>query len=113
MAPCVRPVSVLVNVPAPDPTVTLNVDEPVVVPYTKPLALTSVDPSSVTLPPKIALEDVILVAEVVAANIGVLDIDGTIVVVLTALTNKFQAFVSTFKTPALKFQEYAGMKLAA
>jgi len=64
---------VLVNVPAPDPRVTLNVDEPVVVPYTKPLALTCVAPSSVTLPPSIAEFAVMLVAEVVDARTGLLE----------------------------------------
>ena len=73
MAPCVSPVSVLVNVPAPDPTVTLNVDAPVVVPYTKPLTLTCVAPSSVTLPPSIAEFAVILVAEVVDASNGLFE----------------------------------------
>jgi hypothetical protein len=61
---------VLVNVPPPEPTVTLNVDAPVVVPYTKPLALTCVAPSSVMLPPSIAEFAVILVAVVVVARIG-------------------------------------------
>jgi hypothetical protein len=64
---------VLVNVPAPDPTVTLNVDEPVVVPYTKPLALTCVAPSSVMLPPSVAEFAVILVAVVVASKAGLLE----------------------------------------
>ena len=63
----------LVNVPAPDPSVTLYVDEPVVVPYTKPLALTCVAPSSVTLPPRIAELAVILVAEDVDARTGLLE----------------------------------------
>ena len=63
----------LVNVPAPEPTVTLKVDEPVVVPYTKPLELTCVAPSSVTLPPRIAEFAVILVAEVVDARTGLLE----------------------------------------
>ena len=70
MVPGVNPVSVLVNVPAPDPTVTLNVDDPVLVPYTNPLILTWVAPSSVTSPPRIAEEEVILVAAVVDANTG-------------------------------------------
>ena len=73
MAPCVSPVSVLVNVPAPDPKVTLKVDEPILVPYTKPLTLTSVDPSSVTLPPSMAELAVILVAEVVDASTGLFE----------------------------------------
>jgi hypothetical protein len=64
---------VLVNVPAPEPIVTLNVDEPVVVPYTKPLALTCVAPSSVTFPPSIATEEVILVADAVVAKTGLAD----------------------------------------
>ena len=73
MAPCVSPVIVLVNVPAPDPMVTLKVDEPVVVPYTKPLTLTCVAPSSVTSPPSIAEFAVILVAEVVDASTGLFE----------------------------------------
>ena len=80
--------------PAPDPTVTLNVDEPVVVPYTKPLALTCVAPSSVTFPPRIAEFAVMLVAEVVAARTGLLIATGIKVVVLTALTWKSQALES-------------------
>ena len=59
--------------PPPDPAVTLNVDEPVVVPYTKPLTLTCVAPSSVILPPNIAEFAVILVAEVVASIVGFTD----------------------------------------
>ena len=79
MAPCVSPVIVLVNVPAPNPTVTLKVDAPVVVPYTKPLTLTSVDPSSVTLPPSIAEFAVILTAEVVDASTGLLEDEDKVV----------------------------------
>ena len=59
--------------PPPDPAVTLNVDEPVVVPYTKPLTLTCVAPSSVILPPSIADEELMLVAEVVASIVGFTD----------------------------------------
>ena len=45
------------------------------------------------------------------ANTGVVVAVGVILVVRTALTNNPQAFVSTFNAPALKFHEYAGMKL--
>ena len=70
-----------VNVPAPEPAATLNVDEPVVVPYTKPLALTWVNPSSVTLPPRTAVVVVMLVAVVVAAKVG--DVEAVSIVVLS------------------------------
>jgi hypothetical protein len=70
---------VLVNVPAPEPRLTVDVDEPELVPYTKPLALTCVAPSSVTLPPRIAEFEVILVAEVVDARTGLLKDEAEVV----------------------------------
>ena len=79
VVPCASPVIVPVNVPAPEPTVTLKVDAPVVVPYTKPLALTCVAPSSVTLPPSMAEFAVILVAEVVDARTGLLEDEDKVV----------------------------------
>jgi hypothetical protein len=66
---------VLVNVPAPEPRLTVDVGKPELVPYTKPLALTCVAPSSVTLPPKTAVVVVILVAVVVAAKVGFTDVE--------------------------------------
>ena len=70
MVPCVSPVNVLEKVPSPEPIVTLYVDDPVVVPYTKPLTLTCVAPSSITLPPDVADVELTSVAVVVVAKIG-------------------------------------------
>ena len=84
MVPCVSPVNVLEKVPSPKPIVTLYVDDPVVVPYTKPLTLTCVAPSSITLPPDVADDEVMSVAVVVVANVGL--VDGAKILVRTALT---------------------------
>ncbi len=51
--------------------VTLNVDEPVDIPYTKPLAVTAAPPSDVIVPPLVAVAEVIDVAEAVAEIVGV------------------------------------------
>ena len=61
VVPAVSPVRVVVNVPAPEPVVTVYVDDPAVVPYTIPLTVTCVIPSSVTFPPTTA--DVVLIEE--------------------------------------------------
>ena len=51
--------------------ITLNVDEPVVIPYTKPLEVTAAPPSDVIVPPLVAVDDVIDVAEAVADIVAV------------------------------------------
>jgi hypothetical protein len=101
----------LVNVPAPEPIVTLNVDEPVVVPYTRPLTLTCVAPSSVILPPKIALEDVILEAGVVASKVGLLD--GAKVIVRTALTVPPVADLGKSSTVVLPLKKFCSITFEA
>jgi hypothetical protein len=65
----------VVNVPAPEPVVIVNVDDPAVVPYTIPLALTCVIPSSVTFPPTTA--DIVLIDEAgeLVVNTGIGDGD--------------------------------------
>ncbi len=51
--------------------VTLNVDEPVVKPYTNPLAVTAAPPSDVIVAPLFAVVEVIDVAEAVADIVAV------------------------------------------
>ena len=52
--PEVKPVMELVKVPVPVPVVTLNVEDPALVPQTKPLAVILAPPSDVISPPLIA-----------------------------------------------------------
>lgn len=66
-----NPVKLLTNVPVPDPVVTLNVDEPELVPQTIPLAETAAPPSVVIVPPLVADVDVMDVADVVAEMLAV------------------------------------------
>ena len=56
--------------PVPVPVVTLNVAAPALVPYTTPRAVTAAPPSDVIVPPTLALEDVINVADAVAEIVG-------------------------------------------
>ena len=67
----VNPVKLIVYVPVPVPEVTLNVDDSVVVPYTIPLEVTAAPPSVVIVPPLVAVDEVIDVADAVAVMVGV------------------------------------------
>jgi hypothetical protein len=69
-----NPVKLLVNVPVPVPVVTLKVDEPELVPQTSPREVTVVPPSKVIVPPLVAVEDVIDVADAVAETVGVVKV---------------------------------------
>ena len=55
----------------PVPEVTLNVDDNELVPYTKPLVVIDAPPSDVIVPPELAVEDEIDVADAVADIVGV------------------------------------------
>ena len=57
--------------PVPVPEVTLNVDDNELVPYTTPLDVTLAPPSAEMVPPLVAVEDVIDIADAVAAMVGV------------------------------------------
>ena len=54
----------------PVPEVTLNVDDNELVPQTKPLDVTAAPPSDVIVPPIVAVEDVMDVADAVAEIVG-------------------------------------------
>ena len=66
-----NPVKLTVYVPVPVPEVTLNVDDNELVPYTTPRDVTLAPPSAVMVPPLVAVEDVIDVADAVAVMVGV------------------------------------------
>ena len=57
--------------PVPVPVVTLNVAAPALIPYTTPRDVTLAPPSAVMVPPVVAVEDVIDVADAVAVMVGV------------------------------------------
>ena len=57
--------------PVPVPVLTLNVAAPALIPYTTPLEVTAAPPSAVMVPPTLALEDVIDVADAVALMVAV------------------------------------------
>ena len=54
----------------PVPEVTLNVDDNELVPYTTPLAVTAAPPSAVMVPPVVAVEEVMDIADAVAAMVA-------------------------------------------
>ena len=60
--------------PVPVPEVTLNVDDNELVPYTTPLEVTVAPPSAVIVPPIVAVEDVMDIAEAVAEMVGVFNV---------------------------------------
>ena len=55
----------------PVPEVTLNVDDNELVPYTTPLVVIDAPPSAVIVPPELAVEDEIDVADAVPDIVGV------------------------------------------
>ena len=56
------------------PEVTLNVDDNVLVPYTTPLVVIDTPPSAVIVPPVVAVEDEIDVADAVPDMVGVFNV---------------------------------------
>ena len=58
----------------PVPEVTLNVDDNELVPYTKPLVVIDAPPSEVIVPPVVAVEDEMDVADAVPDMIGVFNV---------------------------------------
>ena len=67
----VNPVKLIVYVPVPVPEVALNVDDNELVPYTTPRDVTLAPPSDVMVPPLVAVEDVIDIADAVAEIVGI------------------------------------------
>jgi hypothetical protein len=79
----VNPVKLLVYVPVPVPVVTLYVEAPELVPYTTPRVVTAAPPSEVMVPPAVAVEEVMDVAEEVP------EMDGAIANVVKLLSGPY------------------------